>query len=160
MNAAQISQRLRAYQSGMMPASVAPRVAGCSTQLMPTDLRLPEQDSWYAEEVLKQAEQRGFDYRHYYKRASTRDAEALRLLMAFVCDGDATEGHAWFMHELLDLVGDTFFADALAKENADTCAMVGGLLLFNMGFDVGYEAEVMAAYSRRYPKTCLATIAG
>ena len=160
MNAAQISQRLRAYQSGMLPASVAPRVAGCSTQLMPTELRLPEEDSWRAEEVLKIAEQRGFDYRHYYKRASTRDAEALRLLMSFPCDGDATDGHAWFLHELLDLVGDVFFAEGLAKENADTCAMVGGLLLFNMGFDHGYEAEVIASFSRRYPRTYMATVAG
>lgn len=160
MNAAQISQRLRAFQSGMMPGSVAPRVAGCSTQLPPTELRLPEEEPWYAEEVLTQAQQRGFDYRHYFKRASTRDTEALRLLMAFECIGDATEGHAWFMHELLDLVGDAFFAEALAKESADTCANVGGLLLFNMGYDTGYEADVMAAYSRRYPKTYLATIAG
>ena len=160
MNAAEISARIASYQSGMFPASVEPRALGEASQLHPVNLRLPEGDEWRAESVLTLASERGFDYRAFYRRASSRDAEALNMLFAFACEGESMDGHAWFLHELLDLVGDGFFADALAKENTERCACVGGLILFDMGFDHGYEAEVMAAFSRRYPRTYLATVAG
>ncbi|KAA0217099.1 hypothetical protein EDM80_03490 [bacterium] len=159
MNAAEISSRLASYQSGMFGASVAPRQPVESSRLFAVDLRLPEGDEWQAEDILKLAAERGMDYRALYRRASSRDAGALGELLRLRCDATAAEGHAWFVHELLDLVGDGFFADTLSRESAADCAWVGGLLLFNMGFDHGYEAEVLAAFSRRYPRTYLATVA-
>ena len=159
MNATEVSARLARYQSDMFEVAAVPRLPVDSDQLHAVDLRLPEGDEWQAEDILRLAAARGMDYRALYRRASTRDDQALGELLRLRCDASAAEGHAWFLHELLDLVGDGFFAEILSRESATDCAWVGGLLMFNMGFDHGYEAEVLAAFSRRYPRTYLATVA-
>ncbi len=142
-------------RTASLPPTPAARPAKASPQGADSNV-LSDVKRRYADEteVIESARKAGVDYLPLVSRCMTRDSLAMDEMFRLTLKlkpGHGAEANADVLYDVLRDVGDRWFGQCLASQQADVQERVRVSIIYDMGIEI--TAEEVTAVRDLYPKT-------